>query len=207
MSFGNTHSPKIELLELSSSCCWHLLIIFPLILLVSFCKVGLWFDPFKFKWRPSAAKIQKIDVKMILFVFPLVLCTLSLYRVLVLCVWDTCRFDLLSNTVPLLRVQDQAKSRFHFTWTNVFFTVYITEVFWNAAALLPRSGVKQTSKLKADFSHCFWRSQQSHGCLTRGEDGFRVYEVKFINWQEQSLYIACSVKCLMHFGAFRSNNV
>lgn len=127
--------------------------------------------------------------------------------VLVLCVWGTCRFDLLSNTASLLRVQGQAKSRFHFTWMNIFFTVYITEVFWNSAALLPRSGVKQTSKRRADFSHCFWKSQQSHGCLTRGEDGFSVYEARFINWQEQSLYIACSVKCLMHFGAFRSNNV
>ena len=82
-------------------------------------------------------------------------------------------FDLLPNTVALLRALDQAKLRFHFAWMNVLFTGYITdalaEVLWNATALLTlRSGGKQTSSsVKADFSHCFWKCRHLHGCLTR----------------------------------------
>jgi len=36
-------------------------------------------------------------------------------------------FDLLPNTVALLRALDQAKLRFHFAWMNVLFTGYITD--------------------------------------------------------------------------------
>lgn len=145
-----------------------------MILLVSLCKVG--FQPFKFTCagRLQLQRCRRLMLKWFLLCFlPCLVWIFITLCVLVLCVWDTCMFDLLPNTTTQLRVLGQAKSRFHFTQMRVLFTIYIrnalSEVFWNGATLPTlRSEVKQTSSsLKTDFSHHFWKSQHLPGCLSR----------------------------------------